>query len=352
MANTLAVYITSDPGSIVQVPFTPYEPIYYVLERTSNVLGQDPQKVRGRKLYVNSVPILDLSKSVDYYRILGNGFSYSSQPTGGFGIYVKGLTGKSIFISCDSYDTIEDIMQKIEDRDGTPQNEMRLIYGGKSLEPHLTLCYYQIQKDATLHLVLRLRGGLSLTSTLGVKFADVSDQTAIQRIPFSKDVPPGRICCYGTNIECRCDCNDGKYLVICKQSFDIVELTSANFKCPVCHRARLSPVTAGFVGCKFRFHGIKTSGEQYTSEWMATAVKDGYARFDPKKQASWYRLMIESVSLHGAAHHGRCMMCLEKMWEPKELTCGHHYHAECFARWDRCPTCHYNKSLTTGVWTQ
>ncbi|KAF9380763.1 hypothetical protein CPB97_008154 [Podila verticillata] len=296
MANTLAVYITSDPGSIVQVPFTPYEPIYYVLERISNVLGQDPQKVRGRKLYVNSLPILDLSKSVDYYRILGNGFSYSSQSTGGFGIY--------------------------------------------------------IQKDATLHLVLRLRGGLSLTSTLGVKFADVSDQTAIQRIPFSKDVPPGRICCYGTNIECRCDCNDGKYLVICKQSFDIVELTSANFKCPVCHRACLSPVTAGFVGCKFRFHGIKTSGEQYTSEWMATAVKDGYARFDPKKQASWYRLMIESVSLHGAAHHGRCMMCLEKMWEPKELTCGHHYHAECFARWDRCPTCHYNKSLTTGVWTQ
>jgi ubiquitin len=105
-----------------------------------------------------------------------------------FQVFVKTPTGKTITLDVNRHNTISELKELIQANDGSPPDEMWLIFCGRQLEDDRTLCDCKIQNENTIHMVLRLRGGMYHRTSSRVDFASVgTSKNLLAHIKYGPD---------------------------------------------------------------------------------------------------------------------------------------------------------------------
>lgn len=144
------------PNSKIKIIKTDFCNTGYELIKQINPYNFDKLNLKHGLLYKNKyIPLSDLLVSSE----IKNGDLIELIDRKTFPIHIKTLTGKTVDINVAPFDNIEYIKSLYQDKEGVPPDQQRLIYNGVMLKDNKTIFDYKIEKESTLHLVLKLRGG-------------------------------------------------------------------------------------------------------------------------------------------------------------------------------------------------
>lgn len=197
-------------------------------------------------------------------------------------LFVKTLTGETIIFEAPQTFKIVDIKKMITLVAGTPINDQRLIYCGKQLEDGKTLSDYNIQKETTLSLALRLRGGGGMESIL---FNNLSQQ---KNLNYSASGPRWRCVDKGLNLIGHCQnnlCSAFNHEVIIPKGFGTFNMNKECLIsiCPICLEKAKDVKNCGFDSSVFFFNGHTKSGEK---KLRGKTVKNKFLTFSDASDGS------------------------------------------------------------------
>lgn len=308
-----------------------------------------------------SMPIGEYLKKLDQKGLYGGRFrhSFSLRPDLPVGYYedlfpiyvseltaknpitlnLKFLTGKSISIKVDLFYEVKKLKLLIQEKEGIPSDQNRIVYKGMQLQDDQNLADYGVSDGVTMHVIMRLRGG----GCLPTLFVDVSNENSFIDSEFSDSAPDWRIVRNGLNLEGFCrnsKCAAIDQRVICPVPCTVFDLIGEKqlVECPMC-RERVKPIMCGFTNCSYTFEGTKVENNSLVKFQQDSPVWVGnhYRHYDPEVSgvAEWKSLKIITKfrgSLEGLSTF--CFLCLrqkkpENSDEFVTANCGHIYHEEC-----------------------
>ncbi|ETN61807.1 ubiquitin [Anopheles darlingi] len=153
----MQIFVKTLTGKTITLDVVPTETVLDIKSKIEEREGIDPDQQR----IIFAGKQLENGRIISDYNIQhGSTMHLVLRLKGGMQIFVRMLTGKTIAIDTEPEATVESVKKQIDEREEIPPNQQRMIFAGKQLEDGRTLEEYSIIKGSTIHLVLRLKGGM------------------------------------------------------------------------------------------------------------------------------------------------------------------------------------------------